>query len=520
MSKEIYINTGSTFQQPYQGQRAVNGQEPNIKQKSVPTIGSTQNPFTSQSRQPFTYQNIVEGREPNIRDSQTPFTYQRTGQTPVIYQHPTTYQHTGQSPFIYQVQSPYTYQNPVDAQEPNIRDRQNPYPYIANVQYTTEQSYTENAQQPLPNSQLQQPNIRNKQNQSPYITQQPNPIIYQTPSQTASQAQQPNPFTYQTNPAFIPFGGYNPWNGEYEEDWGSAQRPSPYIAQNNTQNNTSGQGAMVSSQYQQASSTQTPYTFQFSGRSPGFWQMPLHPSEPREPILYRQPVVNQPRNARQPTIVQNNQPVIVFQPFTNQVSAQESNPFTYQYGSPYIGEARSPFIAQIQVQSQHPSTTNATGRTPLTYSHPSPFTYRNPVSAQEDNAKNKQQPYPYIADAQNTENLQQPYPYTAQARQPATYDHRSPFTYANPVDGQSPFISQHRSPSTYQYNYQMDYDHQSPFTYQQPYTTTRPIGPLAKVKGVFVNEGGSVNKVERIDVNDAGNPEQIHEAVPNAQYSK
>ena len=57
-----------------------------------------------------------------------------------------------------------------------------------------------------------------------------------------------------------------------------------------------------------------------------------------------------------------------------------------------------------------------------------------------------QQPYPYIANARQPSNAQQPYPYIANARQPLTYDHRSPFTYGNPVNAQQPYIANARQP--------------------------------------------------------------------------
>jgi hypothetical protein len=88
------------------------------------------------------------------------------------------------------------------------------------------------------------------------------------------------------------------------------------------------------------------------------------------------------------------------------------------------------------------------------------------------------------------------------------------------VNAQQPYIADARSPSTYQEGYTYTYDHRSPFTYQVNYSTTRPIGPLAKVKGVFVNDGGTVKKAQTVHVNDSGTAEKIHDAVPNAQFLK
>ena len=77
-----------------------------------------------------------------------------------------------------------------------------------------------------------------------------------------------------------------------------------------------------------------------------------------------------------------------------------------------------------------------------------------------------------------------------------------------------------RQPFPYQFNYQVSYDHRSPSIGQTPYSTTRPIGPVAKVKGIFRNNNGSVEKVEEVYVNDSGTVEKIHQSVPNAQFSK
>ena len=90
------------------------------------------------------------------------------------------------------MQSPFTYRNPVSAQQPNIRDKQQPYPYIANAQ---------------------QPNIRDQQVQAPANAQNPYPYIYQVNYQVSYQnpypvivqtpypyiTQTPYPFIYQVN---------------------------------------------------------------------------------------------------------------------------------------------------------------------------------------------------------------------------------------------------------------------------------------------------------------------------------
>ena len=60
----------------------------------------------------------------------------------------------------------------------------------------------------------------------------------------------------------------------------------------------------------------------------------------------------------------------------------------------------------------------------------------------------------------------------------------------------------------------------SPFTYQVPYSTTRTVGPIAKVKGVYLNDNGTLRKLDEIYVNNQGTAEKIHQSVPTARFSK
>ena len=57
MSEEIYINNGTSFQQPYIARNTVNSQTPVIGQtpSQQPTVGRS--PFTYQERAPSTYRN-------------------------------------------------------------------------------------------------------------------------------------------------------------------------------------------------------------------------------------------------------------------------------------------------------------------------------------------------------------------------------------------------------------------------------------------------------------------------------
>jgi hypothetical protein len=609
MADDIYINTGSEFQQPYQGQVIAQGQQPVSRQKAVPSVRNRQSPFTADARNPFTFQNIVEGRAPNIRDARQPFTYQRTGQTPVIYQHPTTY--PTQTTVIYNAQEdnsknnqqPYPYiaagqePNIRASQEPNIRGRQNPYPYPASTQTA------------IPNSNLQQPNSRNRQTsyqypatyptigrqpttydhrspftyqatgrtpdtyayRSPYIYehQQPSPVSYQQPGASGVPiiAQGRQPFTYQTNPAFVPYGGWYPDYSEMEEQSLVLVNQSPftYNAQQPVRTPIIAQGSFYQAQYQQSYQVQNPYTFQYSGSTSG--RFPIQDPEPGSSpmqIPYIFQTQNQPRQAPNPSLAQQPSPYIAFMAGTNQVQTQgqESNirdrqtpytypangqennqrnkqvpypyqasysatgrqPSTYQHRSPFIGIAYQPNI--YQATGRTPDTYNH--RSPFTYDHRSPFTYQrtgqDPVIYQQQSPFTYQAQVNFTANRQTTADKQQPYPYTADGQQPFTYQYRSPFTYANPSNAQQPFIAQHRQPHSYQHQYQINYDHRSPFPYQTPYSTTRPIGPLAKVKGVFVNKPGqsTATKVKQVYVHNPNTQgvDLIHQEVPSGQYSK
>lgn len=483
MADEIYINTGSTFQQPYQGQTPANAQEPNIRSIGGTYPANAQSPFTYQSRQPFTYQDQKNARQPVIYDHRSPFTYIRQGRSPFTYQHPVirdgqqpniyqvqspfTYARQGQTPFTYQHQSPSTYQFQANIQQPTIKQTS-----YNDVNVNRQTTYTVDARTPV-----QEPHIGNRQValQGPYIGSNQQPYANYEPE-------------------------LNTWLNfrvpQATQVQGPYITPQTYGFQANAVN--------VQTSRQQPVTSQSPFTF--SGQSHNtVWNQQIG-----EPIPYRTPVINQP--ARQP--VSSRSPY-------RQPSITLTN----------VGNARQPYRQPVQQPSIYQHIRQ------VAYDHRSPFTYpRTDVNAQQPNIRDAQQPYPYIAAAQeNNErnarspftydhrqpsNIQQAYPYTANAQQPNIRDKQSPFTYPHPVNAQSPYIADARSPSTYQESYTYTYDHRSPFTYQVNYSTTRPIGPLAKVKGVFINEGGILRKAQSVHVNDSGTAEKIHDAVPNSQFLK
>ena len=219
MSDEIYLNTGTTIQQPYQAQGPANAQQPVIAQQVRTYTANARQPSEYQTRTPFTYRNPSNARQPSIRNTQSPFTYARQGQSPFTYNYrspstytrqgqtpftyshrqPITYERQGQTPFTYDYQSPSTYRTPVNQQEPNIRDKQSPFTYghpaaaqspftyvyrsPFTYQRTGRSPFTYQAtgttpviysyQQPFPYiANGQQPNIRNAQQPYPYSTVQ------------------------------------------------------------------------------------------------------------------------------------------------------------------------------------------------------------------------------------------------------------------------------------------------------------------------------------------------------------
>ena len=212
MADEIYINTGTSFQQPYQGQSVRDAQSLEVRQTPARTPANARQPSTYQNRQPFTYRSPVNAQSPFIRNAQQPFTYQNQGRTPFTYNYrsPFTYARQGQTPFTYARQG----------RTPYVANAQQPYPYIANSQTP----YIANAQQPYPY-------IANKQ--SPYIANGQSPYIANAQSPYIANAQQPypyiasyqSPFTYQHRQPFTyARQGRTPFT--YNN-----QQPYPYIAQ-------------------------------------------------------------------------------------------------------------------------------------------------------------------------------------------------------------------------------------------------------------------------------------------------
>ena len=181
MSEEIFVNTGTSFQQPYIARQPASGRTPAIGTVEARTPTNVQTPFTYSNRTPFTYRSpvsaqqpyIAQGRQPGTyaRQGQTPLTYARQAQTPATYQarQPGTYATQGQTPLTYQHRTPSTYTR--QGQLPSTYQARQPSTYThANVNYQTPFTY-----------QARQPSTYTNAN-----------VSYQTPFTYSAQ----QPFTY------------------------------------------------------------------------------------------------------------------------------------------------------------------------------------------------------------------------------------------------------------------------------------------------------------------------------------
>jgi len=201
MSEKIYVNTGSTFQQPFNDRSPKNAQQPYIANAQTPYIANSQTPFTYSNRQPAKYQNPTDAQQPYIANAQQSYPYIANARQPYIAnaQQPYPYQANSQNPYIANARQPAKYQHPTSSQTPYIANAQTPYPanarqpsdyqtpYIANYQT----AYPANARQPV---NAQQPS--NSQTPYPANARQPakyrNPFTYNARTPASSQT----PVTY------------------------------------------------------------------------------------------------------------------------------------------------------------------------------------------------------------------------------------------------------------------------------------------------------------------------------------
>jgi hypothetical protein len=192
MSEEIFVNTGTSFQQPYIARQPAIGTAPAIGTVPARTPTNVQTPFTYSNRSPFTYQASRNTQSPYIANAQQPYPYIASNQTPYIANARQPY------PYIANAQQPYPY----------IANTQQPYPYIANARQPNIYQHVTNQQTPYI-ANARQPNtyqhVTNQQ--TPYIANARQPNIYQhvTNQQTPyiANAQQPYPYIASNQTPYI-----------------------------------------------------------------------------------------------------------------------------------------------------------------------------------------------------------------------------------------------------------------------------------------------------------------------------
>jgi hypothetical protein len=184
MSDEIYVNTGGTFQQPFNDRQPSNAQQPYIANGQQPYIANAQQPFTYQNRQPAIYQNPTNAQQPYIANAQAPYPYIANSQTPYIAnaQQPYPYIANGQNPYQASARQPFTYRNPVNAQQPYIANARQPNTYQNRQPSSSQTPYQANARQPFTYQARATANARQPSNgQSPFTYQNRQPSTYQHP---------------------------------------------------------------------------------------------------------------------------------------------------------------------------------------------------------------------------------------------------------------------------------------------------------------------------------------------------
>ena len=140
MSDDIWIkhNLG-TFQQPYIFQQNRNRQSPTIAQKVAQTPAIARQPLTYIKQSPYSFRNPVNYQQPNIRDAQQPNI--RNKQSPYIANAQNPFIRNAQTAFTYNHRSPGTYRVPVDYQTPFTYNYRSPGTYRSPVDYQVPFTY-------------------------------------------------------------------------------------------------------------------------------------------------------------------------------------------------------------------------------------------------------------------------------------------------------------------------------------------------------------------------------------------
>jgi len=470
MSDEIYINIGTTIQQPYQGQTPASAQSLETKQKVERKSVNSQIAYQSPSQTPQTYRHPTS-KQTNINAQESnPFTYdaqqQITFQSP--YQSPSITQENQPSRSSYNVQSEYQSEFQSEYQSEFQSEYQSEY----NVQtpFTYQNPYTSAFQDVGPIS-IQQPVVIE-------------PLDYKGDFAPPASPRSPVIYWYQAQAIKEPedfFLGYQGPRGDGYDRVGSRQNANPYRSP------FSGQGAIVQG------NKQTTIVGQ-----------PAGPANKQTTIAFQIPYSSEPITYQLPSIYYS----------TGSQPVQQPSIYSYFVAqNPAIADVRQPLPARQPSTAQQP--VRQPVRQPLRQPVRQPL--RQPLIAQQPNIVQAD------ADVQNDiqATVQQPSPYIAQAQAQSPYIAQQPSIYRHPTNKQVDTQNTVRQPNIYQVPYQVPYSHRSPFIYQTPYSTTRTIGPVAKVKAIYLNsDGQTINKLDEVYVNNQGTADKIHQTIPAARFSK
>ena len=460
MSDEIYINIGTTIQQPYQGQTPASAQSLETKQK-------------------------VERKSVNSQ-----IAYQSPSQTPQTYRHPTSSQTSinaqESNPFTYDAQQQITFQSPY--QSPSITQANQPSRSPYNVQSEYQNHYQSHYQSEFQSEFQSEYNVQTPFTyQNPYTSafQDVGPVNSQTPIfvldykgdfAPPAAPRTPTEYWYQQNvvlPEPEEVIAYQGPRGDGYDRVGYRQVANPYRSP------FTGQGAIVQGNKQTT----------IAGT-------PAGPANKQTTVAFQIPYSSEPITYQLPSIYYS----------TGSQPVQQPSIYSYFVAqNPAIADVRQPLPAR------QPSTARQPVRQPVRQPLRQPLIAQQPNIVQAD------------ADVQNDiqATVQQPSPYIAEAQAQSPYIAQQPSTYRHPTNRQVDTQNTVRQPNIYQVPYQVPYSHRSPFIYQTPYSTTRTIGPVAKVKAIYLNsDGQTINKLDEVYVNNQGTADKIHQTVPAARFSK
>ena len=272
----------------------------------------------------------------------------------------------------------------------------------------------------------------------------------------------------------------------------------------------------------------------------------------QSPYTYQNAVqIQQPAQIPAVTVVQQTYT------YHNRVQENTQQPYTYHNRVTRTRPAEQPYQYHNQVTRTRPAQQTYTyhNRVERTADVQQPYTYHNrvtrtktirvqqlqTVTRPKEIRNNVQQNYQYHVRVRANEVVERTRPVRTDSQQPYQYHHRvransqQPYQYHNrvQVNSQQPYQYHNRvqvnSQQPYQYHHRVRTNSQQTYTYhnriqqtvQQPFPDVRQIGPLAKVKKIYVHSPqGSLQEVEKIYVHDdQGNLKLAHQTVPVAQLT-